>query len=245
MTVKALLVEDNPFMATLLLDLIVENHPNIEVMGVAKNGLEGIAMINSLQPELIFLDIEMPDMNGFDMLTKIESINFKTIFITAHSHYAIQAFRFNALDYLVKPIEAAHLKQSIDRFKQRGSENKNSVQNALDNLKTQKVEEQKLVLPTQQKLLKIPLKQISYIESDRNYSYIHLTNGEKELSSKTLSYFEEMLNEKGFYRCHRSYLINQHHIKSLSNASFKLVDKIEIPISRRKKAEAKTWYAQL
>ena len=160
MKVKSLLVEDNPFMATLLSDLLMENHPNIEVMDIAKNGKEGIEKINRLQPELVFLDIEMPDMNGFEMLTKIESIKFQTIFITAHSHYAIKAFRFNALDYLVKPVEASQLKQSIGRFKHPTEENQNNVKNALNNFKIQNIEDQKLMLPTQQGLLQIPLNQI-------------------------------------------------------------------------------------
>ena len=245
MKVKSILVEDNTFMATLLLDLLMENHPNIEVMAIAKNGKEGIEKINRLQPELVFLDIEMPDMNGFEMLTQIESIKFQTIFITAHSHYAIKAFRFNALDYLVKPVEAAQLKQSIGRYRNSSVDNQNKVKNALDNFKTEKVEEQKLVLPTQQKLLQIPLNQIAYIESDRNYSYIHLANGSRELSSKTLSYFEDILKEKGFFRCHRSFLINQYHIKNIGRDSFKLVDQKEIPISRRKKNEAKNWHSNL
>jgi two-component system LytT family response regulator len=245
MKVKSLLVEDNPFMATLLSDLLMENHPNIEVMDIAKNGEEGIEKINNLQPELVFLDIEMPDMNGFEMLSKLDSIKFQTIFITAHSHYAIKAFRFNALDYLVKPVEAAQLKQSIGRFKHPTEENQNSVKNALDNLKKEKIEEQKLVLPTQQKLLQIPLMQIYFIESDRNYSYIYLTDGSRELSSKTLSYFEDILKEKGFYRCHRSFLINQYHIVSIGKESFRMTDQKEVPISRRKKTEAKIWHSHL
>ena len=243
MKIKSLLVEDNPFMATLLSDLLKENHPNIEVMDIAKNGKEGIEKINRLHPELVFLDIEMPDMNGFEMLTKIESINFQTIFITAHSHYAIKAFRFNALDYLVKPVEASQLKQSIGRYRYSSVDNQNKVKNALDNLKKEKIEEQKLVLPTQQKLLQIPLNQIVYLESDRNYSYIYLSNGSRELSSKTLSYFEDILKEIGFFRCHRSFLVNQYHIKKIVRNSFKLLDQKEIPISRRKKNEAKNWHS--
>ncbi len=242
MKVKSLIVEDNLFMATLLSDLLKENHPNIEVMDIAKNGKEGIEKINKLQPELVFLDIEMPDMNGFDMLSKIGAIKFQTIFITAHSHYALKAFRFNALDYLLKPIEEAQLKQSIRRFKYNSI---NNVKNALSNLKTSKIEDQRLILPTQQKLLQIPLKQILFIESDRNYSYIHLTNGLKELSSKTLSYFEDILKEKGFFRCHRSFLINHYHINNIGKSFFQLIDQKKIPISRRKNSEAKIWHSSL
>jgi len=244
MKVKSLLVEDNPFMATILSDLLRENHPDIEFMGIANNGKEGLEMIKQLQPDLVFLDIEMPDMTGFEMLNRIETINFKTIFITAHSHYAIKAFRFNALDYLVKPIVAEHLEQSIKRFKSNSESGGHlkQVQQALINLKTKNIEEQKLVLPTQQGILQLPLKQIIKIESERNYSYLHLTNGSKELSSKTLAYFESILNDKGFFRCHRSFLINKHHIDYMGKDVFVLKNHTKIPISRRKKGNAKEWF---
>lgn len=244
MRVKSLLVEDNPFMAAILSDLLQENHPEIEVMGIAKNGEEGLKKIKHLQPDLVFLDIEMPDMTGFEMLNRIETINFQTIFITAHSHYAIKAFRFNALDYLVKPIVAEHLDQSIKRFKsnKKSAVHQDQMQQALDNLNTEKIEEQKLVLPTEKGILQLPLKEITKIESERNYSFIHLSNGLKELSSKTLSHFEFILNEKGFFRCHRSFLVNRFHIDKISQDFFKLKDNSEIPISRRKKSEAKKWF---
>ncbi len=241
---KSLIVEDNTFMATVLSDLLLENHPEIEVLAVAKDGKDGIEKIKQFQPELIFLDIEMPDMTGFEMLNELDEINFQTIFITAHAHYAIKAFRFNALDYLVKPINGEQLKESIGRFKSNMSSriNRNNVKQALANLNTKKIEDQKLVLQTQQGVLQLPLNQITKIEGERNYSYIHLSNGLKELSSKTLSYFEYMLNEKGFFRCHRSFLVNRYHIDNIALDSFELKDGTEIPISRRKKNEAKEWF---
>jgi two-component system LytT family response regulator len=242
MKVKALLVEDNPFMATILSDLLQENHPEVEILGVAENGYEGLKKINQLQPDLVFLDIEMPDMNGFEMLREIGEINFQTIFITAHSHYAIKAFRFNALDYLVKPVNAEHLNQSIKRFKSNRSTNAYQMQQALVNLSTENIEEQKLVLATEKGILHLPLKNIIKIESERNYSFIHLSDRKKELSSKTLSHFESILSDKGFFRCHRSFLVNRYHIDSVGQDSFNLKDSSKVPISRRKKSEVKKWF---
>ncbi len=244
MKVKSLLIEDNLLMSTMLSDLLKENHPEIEIVGIAKNGNEGLSKIKQLRPDLVFLDIEMPDMTGFEMLNKLETINFQTIFITAHSHYAIKAFRFNALDYLQKPVKTYQLEQSIKRFKSNLSSGKNryKVQQALDNLRTENIEDQKLVLTTQSGILQLALKQIVRIEGERNYSHIHLSNGSKELSSKTLGYFEDILGEKGFFRCHRSFLINRYHIHDMGKNAFILKDQTEVPISRRKKNEAMNWY---
>lgn len=243
--IKALIIEDNVLIATLLSDVLKENHPDIEVLGIAKNGEDGIKKVNNLNPDLVFLDIEMPDMTGFEMLNNLENIGFQTIFTTAHSHYAIRAFRFNALDYLIKPINLDDLSEAIHRFKRKNQTelNQQNVQVALDNLKVEKSEDKRLLLNTQQGTLKIALKHIKKIEGDRNYSYIHLTNGQTELSSKTLGYFEDILEDKGFFRCHRSYLVNKLHINQIENNNvFLLKDNSIVPISRRKMLETKDWF---
>ncbi len=245
MKIRSIIVDDNEFMAEVLSDLILENHPEIEVMGIAHSGKEGIQKINQLKPNLVFLDIEMPDMSGFLMLSQLGAINFQTIFTTAHSHYAIKAIRFNALDYLVKPIDEKELSESIKRLKNEFEifKNKNKVQNALLNLKEENVENQKLFLQTQKGTLRITLKNIVRIEGDRNYSIIYLKNNTKKLSSKTLGYFEEILSDKGFFRCHRSHLINKTHVDSINNQGcFLLNNKESIPVSRRKMNDARTWF---
>ena len=242
--IRSIIIDDNTFTATVLSDMLEEYHPNIEIIGVAKNGQEGKEEIKRLRPNLIFLDIEMPDMNGFEMLNQLDEINFQTIFTTAHSHYAIKAFRFNALDYLVKPIDEKELQVAINRFQSNSvtTTNQNLVQLALDNLKTKNVGDQKLFLQTQKGELQYRLKEIVKIEGERNYSFIHLSNGKKELSSKTLGYFDEILLDKGFFRCHRSFLVNHIHIERMESNQFLLKDKSSLPISRRKKSEANNWF---
>jgi len=245
MKIRSIIIDDNPFIMDLLTDQLRQNHPEIELLTVAKNGNEGLEKIRSLKPDLIFLDVEMPDMTGFQMLSQLKDINFQTIFITSFSHYAINAIRFNALDYLLKPIDQKELTQAIKRFKTKDglSVNKNHVQQALINLKTKRLEDQTLFLPTQKGELKLVLKSIIRIEGDRNYSYIYLSNKSKKLSSKTLGYFEEILSDKGFFRSHRSYLVNGFHIESIQkNDHFIMKDKTEVPISRRKKKEAQLWF---
>ncbi|MCF1421859.1 LytR/AlgR family response regulator transcription factor [Mangrovimonas futianensis] len=242
---KALIVEDNAFMATVLQDMLQQYTYNITLLGTAHSGKEALKLINLLRPNLVFLDIELPDMTGFEMLEQIEDITFKTIFTTAHSQYAIKAFRFNALDYLTKPINENELKEAINRFTTTSFTNsQEQIKNALKNIHSSTFDEQNLLLQTQNGYLKLPLKHIVKIESDRNYSYIHLDNGSKELSSKTLAYFDEILVDKGFFRCHRSFLVNKRHIDSIQNNAFILKNKTEIPISRRKLSEAKRWMSR-
>ncbi|MFZ1845603.1 MAG: response regulator, partial [Saprospiraceae bacterium] len=180
---KALIVEDNAFMATVLQDMLQQYASKISVVDIAETGKDAISLIASIQPNVVFLDIELPDMTGFELLQQLEGINFQTVFTTSHSHYAIKAFRFNALDYLIKPINESELDEAIKRLL-KSSNNSTIVRNALSNLEVQSIENQKLVLPQQNGTLRLPLKQITHIEGERNYSYIHLSNGNKELSSK-------------------------------------------------------------
>ena len=238
---KALIVEDNAFMATVLHDMLQQYAGKIAVIGIAKTGNDALSLIATIKPNVVFLDIELPDMTGFELLQQIADINFKTVFTTSHSHYAIKAFRFNALDYLVKPINENELEEAIKRLL-RSANNSMEVKNALANLEVQSVENQQLVLPQQNGTLRLPLKQITHIEGERNYSYIHLLNGLQELSSKNLAYFEDILNDKSFYRSHRSYLVNRYHIKALADGHFVLNNGVEIPISRRKRTKADKWF---
>ncbi|MBK8633622.1 MAG: response regulator [Saprospiraceae bacterium] len=194
--IKALLVEDNAFMATVLHDLLKHHAADVSVLGIAKTGKEALALITSLKPNIVFLDIELPDMTGFELLQQLDDIHFQTIFTTAHSDYAIKAFRFNALDYLVKPIQESELDEAIKRIRKTAN-NVMEVKHALSNLESQSVENQKLVLPTHG-TLRLPLKQITHIEGERNYSYIYLSNGSRELSSKIWPILKTSSLIKGF-----------------------------------------------
>ena len=146
--VKALIVEDNAFMARILYDMLKRYANSIIVSGIAKTGKAAISRIKSVKPDVVFLDIELPDMTGFELLQQLKRINFQTVFTTSHSHYAIKAFRFNALDYLVKPVNENELDEAIKRLL-RSATNNTGVRNALFNLEVQSLEDQKLVLPQQ------------------------------------------------------------------------------------------------
>lgn len=243
--IRSLIIDDDPFITDLLQDKLSLHFPEIDVISTANNGLNGIQQIEKYQPSLVFLDIEMMDMTGFEMLSQLTTINFQTIFITSYSHYAIKAIRFNALDYLVKPINLDELKKAIQRFKDKihRTQQKVNLNLALQNAKTQNIAQHKLVLQTQEGEIQLSLEHIIRLEGERNYSYIYLTNHKKKLVTKTLANLEEMLSQKGFFRCHKSFLVNGHHIKTnTNNTILTMSDNAEIPISRRKKETFKTWY---
>ena len=238
--IKCLIIDDDPFIRDLLIDKLNQYFPEIKILGSANNGVEGIELIDRMQPDLVFLDVEMTDMTGFELLSKLDEVRFKVIFITSYKHYAIKAIRFNALDYLLKPFDLEELKNAVKRFK--NFRNQNNLPVALKNLNSRNVSDQTLILNTQKGELHLMLKDIVVIEGDRNYSYVHLTKNKKELISKTLSHLEELLEDKGFFRCHKSYLINKTHLVSNRNSfSVLLSNGTIVPISRRKKEAFKEW----
>lgn len=243
--IRSLIIDDDPFIRDLLQDKLDQYFSEIEVMATAESGFEGIDKIKTYQPDLIFLDVEMGDMTGFEMLAQLTSVNFQTIFITSYSHYAIKAIRFNALDYLLKPIDLGELKKSIKRYKGRlqTTITQENVKMALQNLAAKNTSEHMLLLKTQDGPLRLILKDIIRIEGDRNYSFIYLKHNVKKLVSKTLIDLEELLDYKGFYRCHRSHIVNADHIiPSANSISVIMSDQSKIPISRRKKKEFHLWY---
>jgi two-component system LytT family response regulator len=242
-----LIVDDNYFNIEVLADLLQEQHPKIEILAKVDNGTEAVHLIQQMEPDLIFLDVEMPDMSGFEVLASLEIIDFQTIFVTAHSHYAIQAIRFNALDYLVKPIKPKELTQAIRRYqsKDHARFNKDQIKQALDNIKKENALNQVLFLPTQMGGIKLALKNIVKVVGERNYSKIYLSTDRTELSSKPLGYFEEILSGKGFFRCHRSFIVNRHFIDKIHNDNILLTDSTAIPISRRRKTATKSWFNDL
>ncbi|MBO3697297.1 LytTR family DNA-binding domain-containing protein [Roseivirga sp. E12] len=239
--ISCLIIDDDPFIQDLLSDKL-SFFNEIEVIGQALNGRDGLKQIEDKRPDLVFLDVEMTDMTGFELLSSIHDIHFKTIFITSYGHYAIKAIRFNALDYLLKPIDLEELRNAIRRFKEQGEkEPSNKARHLVNNLK-RKAEDQLLILKVQEGEFCKPLKDIICIEGDRNYSRIKLVGGSAELVAKTLSYFEELLEDKDFFRIHKSTVINRLHISKVKNEFIVLSTGEEIAISRRRKSDFIAWF---
>lgn len=243
--IKALLVDDDPFIHDLMEDKLTFHFPQIELVGMASSGQEGLRMIREFSPDLVFLDVEMKDMTGFGMLKLLREIQFETIFVTSYSHYAIKAIKFNALDYLLKPIDLESLASAIQRFeKRRDKRNQDRIRVALDNIHNRAPQDQIFVLQMQEGELRVPVSNMIRIEGERNYSSIVMKAGKRKLSSKPLGEFEELLSDKGFFRCHKSHIINFAHISSVSSQGIRLTTGEEIPVSRRKKKEFETWFRQ-
>lgn len=239
--IRCIIIDDDPFIQDLLKDKL-SFFDDIDLVGSAMDGREGIQMIDDKQPDLVFLDVEMTDMTGFELLSTIDVINFKTIFITSYGHYAIKAIRFNALDYLLKPIDLQELRNAIKRFKQQTTERlPDQARHLVENLK-RKDEDQLLVLKVQEGEFCKPLKEIICIKGDRNYSKIMAVGELSELVSKTLSYFEELLEDKGFFRVHKSTLVNRLHIAKVKSEFIILTNGQEITISRRRKSDVVAWF---
>jgi two-component system LytT family response regulator len=245
MKIRSLIIDDDPIIRETLRDMLEMHIPEVDLLGIAISGMEGIEKIALHDPDLVFLDVQLRDMTGFEMLSRLKRITFQTIFITSYSHYAIRAIRFNALDYLLKPIDTKELKAAVRRYRSLSDPHNNSarIELALKNMETEDPEEQTLVISEQKGELKVMLKDIVRIEGERNYSYFHFTNRNKKLVSKNMAEYEELLAEKGFFRCHKSHLINHVHIRELSgDSSVTMTDGIRIPIARRRLANFRKWH---
>ncbi|MEO1260530.1 MAG: LytTR family DNA-binding domain-containing protein [Bacteroidota bacterium] len=245
--IKSIIVDNDPINLKQLVEKLNNFIPEIEILGIALNGADGLQKIRALQPDLVFLDAELSDMTGFELLAKLGHRHFQTIFISPYVHYAIKALRFKALDYLLKPIDLGDLKNAVKRFKLNFAIGKkiNHLPLGTVNINPEKLPEEALVLQTHDGELKIPLKNIVQIKGCRNYSYIYQINKKRTLISKTVGNLEERIENDIFFRCHKSHLININHIVFSGNGShIKLSNGDKVPISRRKKERFKKWYSQ-
>ena len=240
-TIKAIIVDDEGN-AIKNLKWEIENFcPDIEVCDTFTNPEEAISAINYLKPDCVFLDIEMPEMDGFQLLSKLSYKNFDLIITTAYDNYAIKAFKANAIDYLLKPIDSDDLIRSIAKVKANkdkntlGFELKNIIKSILPDTVPQKIS-----LPLAGKMLFVEPVEILYCKSDGNYTEIYFTNATKEVISKKIKDIEQLINVSVFFRVHNSYLVNTKHIKEFiknEGSYLILIDGSNIPVSRAKKNE--------
>ncbi len=189
--------------------------PEVEILTLCPSPDDGLKAIRNLQPDLVFLDVQMPHMSGFNLLETLEEINFEVIFVTAYDRYAIKAIRFSALDYLLKPVDVDELQKAIAKAAARISE-KSSTHNyasLLKNMRYASRQIEKMAIPTLEGLLMEPVEEIVYCEADRNYTSLVMLDGRKIVVSRNLKDFEQMLADSGFFRIHHAYLVNLKHIK--------------------------------
>ena len=238
---KAILVDDEVSSLQNLQQKIVEFCPGIKVVAAAQKPEEAIFLIRHHNPDVIFLDIEMPRMSGFRVLEELEDIGAEIIFTTAYNHYAIDAIRISAFDYLVKPISVEDLQNAVNRLVVQHDRQTQEKLNVLrKSLQEGKSQEDRIAIPTSEGMEFINIKNIVRIESSSNYSKLYLLNGQTILVTRLLKDFEEMLLPYRFYRVHHSHLINLTYIKKYirgEGGQVVMQNGDVIDVARRKKDE--------
>jgi two-component system LytT family response regulator len=234
--IKALIIDDESKARNLLKVTMEKNFPGQFLLETAQGSEDGLEKINHFKPDLLFLDIEMPNMSGFDLLAATPELDCKVIFTTAYNQYAIRAIRYNALDYLLKPINPAELTEAITRFQQQ--KNKKEVYSRqLENFFSNK--EKNLAITTYDGVVFLEVDKIIRCEADLNYTKFVLTENKTFVSSKTLKDYEDLLtHNNNFLRVHRSHLVNLDYVLKFKNeGGLILKDNSTIPVSRRRKEE--------
>lgn len=244
-TIKAVIIDDEQAARETLLSYVLKYCEGVEVIGQASDVPSAIEIINKLKPDLVFLDVEMPFGNAFDVLENTSGVGFETIFITAFSEYAIQAFNFSAAYYILKPVDIQELVKAVNKVKLQLTQKTQQVVSKVlvDNFKYP--ENKKLVLPTTTGFEVVPIKDIIRLSGSSNYTELFLKDGKKKVVSKVLKNFEEMLSDQGFMRVHKSYIVNLEHIKGYHKGrggSVEMTDGSEIEVSPHKKQELLAYF---
>jgi two-component system LytT family response regulator len=242
---RAIVIDDIDAIRAKNIAVIKSHCPNIAIIGEANSVESGISLIKQIVPDIVFLDVEMPDGTGFDLLQRMKPIQFKVIFITGYEDFAIRAFRFSAIDYLLKPLDPEELVEAVRKAEE--SLNKEVFELKLNTLFTNLERPknlQKLILKTAEKIYSVNIQDIVSCESDRNYTTFYFINAPKLVVSTTLKEYENLLKPFSFFRAHQSHLINMlyfdHFIKTDGGNTIVMKNKNRIPLAIRKKEEFMT-----
>lgn len=238
-----LIIDDETKARSLLTTILKEYCNDVTVIHEAANLLEGISILKENKIDVLFLDIEMPQHSGLELFNfiSVENVNFEIVFTTAYSEYAIKAFEFSAIDYLLKPLRPNKVKEALDKAIK--SINQNQVQQRLLELKNTLSSDKfsKIALPVEDGVLFVKLEEIFVLEADSMYTNFHLTNNRKILISKPMKYFSDLLEHKDlFYRPHRSYLVNLKYLQKVvkkEGTYIEMENNMRIPVSKEKKEE--------
>ena len=243
--IKAIIVDDEQHCIDALQTMLEKKCPGVNVTGSAKSVKDAKGLVDELQPDLVFLDVEMPYQNGFELLKLFEKVNFDVIFTTAYEQYALKAIKFNALDYLLKPFSVKELQDALEKFREKKANRlKDSGASPIDvflqNMKTLQQTHKKIALPTINGLVFMPVQNIVRCESTGNYTRIFFTDKKNLMVSRPLKEFEELLSDVDFFRVHNSHLINMQQMQSYiqGEGGFALMsDGTQVEVSRRRKAD--------
>ena len=240
---KAVLIDDEKSSLQSLTFEINAYCPDVEVVATFKDPREGLAHIMALPPDILFLDIEMPGMNGFDLLQEIKSIDFAVIFVTAYDQFAIKAFEFHALDYLLKPVRKEKLIHAVQRVwdQQQTKLDKTGLEALIQNIQVQtRTGIEQIALPTADGFSMVHVNDIAYLKADSNYTWVFLSSQKKYLITKTLKDLEDMLRFPQYFRAHKSFLVNLNHVDRYVRGQggyLVMHDTMQIPVARAQKTE--------
>ena len=240
--IRTIIIEDEENSRAILNNMLHEYFKNIEVIAICKNNEEAKTAIENLLPDLVFSDVELENDTVFNMLAQLENIDFEIIFTTGYDKYAIQAIKFSALDYLLKPFSREDLQEALNHYQQK--EHKKQAAHQFDalfhNLKHFQKDLKKIALPTSNGLTVYSVKDIIRCQAEVNYTNFFFASKNKILVTKTLKEYEELLNDYDFIRVHNSHLINLHHVKNYTRGeggTVTMSDGTTVDVSRRKKEE--------
>lgn len=239
--IKALIIDDEPSAVKTLTLMLQHYVPEVTELKTTNDPHDGLRLLKTYQPDLLFLDVQMPLMTGFEMLKQLPEINFNIIFTTAFDKYAIEAIRFSAVDYLMKPIDGDELREAVNRYvskREASFNNKPLYNNFLHNIHVTTREDFKLALPTAQGTYFYKPEEIIRLEGEGNYTKFFFTAGKTLLTSRTLKEYEEILSNHGFIRIHKSHIINKTQVVNYSgDGILTLADNSKVEISRRRREE--------
>jgi two-component system LytT family response regulator len=239
--INAIIVDDEAHSYKTLDAMLKRYCPQVNVAATCTNGADALKAIKQLNPDLVFLDVEMPKMNGFEMLEELPSVNFHLIFVTSYDAYALKAIRFSAIDYLLKPVDREELQKAVQKVMQRmDAPLPEQLKIILERMHHPSSSSNKIALPTMEGLQMIAVNTIISCEADDNYTTLMLKNNKKIVVSCTLKVIEELLEEHAFIRVHRSFLVNLDEIEKYVKGDggyLVMSDGSQILISRNKKEE--------
>jgi two-component system, LytTR family, response regulator len=234
------IIDDEPDAVDFITSIVKEYCPDLEVAGKAHSAEEGVKVIKEIKPDLVFLDVEMPNGTGFDLLTHFPDKRFDVIFITAFNHYAIKAIKFSAVDYILKPININEfigaVKKVIHKHRTDSFMDNDNFEILLENIKSG--HPTRLVIPTSDGREYLNPNDIIRIEADRSYSWFYITGKRKILVSKHLKEFQEILSDRNFFRPHNSHLVNIDFVKKYirhDGGYIEMSDGSQVPVSRNRR----------
>lgn len=246
---RTLIIDDEAPVRELISGIVSNYCEQAEICGTADGVKTGVEAIQNLKPDLVLLDVNLTDGTGFDILRRLDEIHFAVIFITAYEKYAVNAFRFSAVDYIMKPVNIDELSSAIEKaaaMTERDTISK-QLKNFFENISS-RPEDKKIVLKDQKSIYIVKVSDIIRCESDHNYTTFHLISGKQVVVSRTLKDFEEMLTEYMFLRTHQSHLININHIISFEKNDggfLRMADGSPVPVSKRKRDELMDFFNRI